>query len=140
MSKYVTGKVKFSYANLSGAMDPGQDATYSVCLEIPEGEQLQEIRQAISDAVQEGIDTTWSGRKPEGLRLPLRRDASGAYYINTFSHQRPGVVDRKSNAVDPGKVVSGCQGRASLTFFPYRSGSSCGIGAGLNNIQLSGKF
>lgn len=136
MSKYVTGKVKFSYVNLSGAMDPGQDAAYSVCLEIPEGEQLQEIREAISDAVQEGIAAAWDGRRPERLRMPLRQDPDGRYYINAASHQRPGVMDRKSNAVDPGKGVSGCQGRASLTFFPYRSGSSCGIGAGLNNIQL----
>ena len=105
MSKIVTGNLEISYVNFPD----GEDALHSVCLTIPEGEQLQEIRQAITEAIREGIASKWGGRRPEQRRSPLRQDAAGAYFLNASSTRRPGVVDESMLPLDPETLRSGCR-------------------------------
>jgi len=134
MSKCVTEKVKFSCVNVAGERE-----AYSICLQIPKEDaaSLAKIQQAIDEATQEGIADTWNGRRPEKLRTPLRSGENDLFFINATSWQRPEVVDKDLHILrDPGAVKSGDWGKASITFFPYRIKGSCGIGAGLNNIQL----
>ena len=149
-AKVITGKVRFSYANIfrSRAFQAGQDAKYSITLLIPKNdkETLRKIRAAIDETVQEGVGSKWGGKKPANLKLPLRDgdaeraeeapEYKGMYFLNATSSQKPGVVDRNLNEIfDPDEVYSGCWGRASINFFAFNTSGNKGIGVGLNNIQ-----
>ena len=149
-TKVITGKVRFSYVNIfrSRAFSEGQDAKYSICLLIPKDdkETLHKIKTAVDAAVQEGIASTWGGKQPKNLHLPLRDgdaeradeapEYEGMMFLNATSQTKPGIVDRDRNEIlDPEEVYSGCWGRASINFFPYDHKGNRGVGVGLNNIQ-----
>ena len=149
-TKVVTGKVRFSYVNIfrSRAFQSGQDEKYSVCLLIPKEDKatVKKLREAIDAAVREGVSSKWGGKKPSGLKLPLRDgdeeradeapEYKGMWFLNCNSTRKPGIVDRNLNEIlDPEEVYSGCWGRASVNFFPYNTSGNKGVGAGLNNIQ-----
>lgn len=148
-TKVVTGKVRFSYANIFKARSFGdnQPAKFSIVLLIDKNDKktLDKINAAINTAIQEGISSKWNGKKPANLHLPLRDgdaerpdapECAGKYFINCNSNNRPGIVDAELNEIiDPDEVYSGCYGRASINFFAYNTNGNRGIGAGLNNIQ-----
>ena len=119
--KIVTGKVRFSYANVFSpkASVEGGTPKYSV-------------------------SAYFGGSVPKGLKGGLRdgdeekEDAAyaGSYFINANSAQKPGVVDQDLNPImDMNEFYSGCYGRASITFYPYNAQGSKGIACGLNNVQ-----
>lgn len=149
-TKVITGKVRFSYVNIfkSRAFQAGQDAKYSVCLLIPKEDKttIKKIKEAIEEAVQEGIASKWGGKKPANLKLPLRDgdderadeapEYESMYFLNTSSTQKPGIVDKDlSEILDPDEVYSGCWGRASINFYAFNTNGNKGVGVGLNNIQ-----
>jgi len=147
-TKITTGKVRFSYANLfrPRAAAEGQDPKYSVCLLIPKSdkETLAKIRSACEAAIETGLPL-WGGKKPSGLKMPLRDgdvdredrpEYAGHYFINCSSKQKPGIVDRRLNEIlDETEVYSGCYGRASINFYGYNQAGNKGVGCGLQNIQ-----
>lgn len=152
-TKVITGKVRFSYVNIfkSRSFQPGQDEKFSICLLIPKKDKktVQDIKDAVNAAVQQGIAEKWGGKKPGNLKLPLRDgDAERAdeaeeytrmYFLNANSNQKPGIIDMYKNEIlDPTEVYSGCWGRASINFFPFNSNGNKGVGVGLNNIQKLG--
>ena len=149
-TKVITGKVRFSYVNIfkSRAFQAGQDAKFSVCLLIPKSDKktVKAIRAAVEEAIQDGISSKWSGKKPANLKLPLRDgdaeraeeapEYEGMYFLNATSNQKPGIVDKDLNEIlDPDEVYSGCWGRASINFYPFNSNGNKGVGVGLNNVQ-----
>ena len=149
-TKVITGKVRFSYVNIfrSRAFNDGQDAKYSICLLIPKSDKatIKKVKAAIEEAVQEGVSSKWSGRKPGNLKLPLRDgdderaeeapEYAGMYFLNANSKTKPGIIDRDRNEIlDPEEVYSGCWGRASINFYAFDSHGNRGVGVGLNNIQ-----
>ena len=149
-TKVITGKVRFSYANIfkSRAFKAGQDEKFSVCLLIPKEDKatIKKIKAAIDEAIQEGISSKWGGKKPANLKLPLRdgdderadeaEEYVGMYFLNANSNQKPGIVDKDLNEIlDPDEVYSGCWGRASINFYAFNSNGNRGVGVGLNNIQ-----
>ena len=74
MSKVVTGKVRFSYANVWQAKSiNGSEEKYSVSLIIPKSDvkTIEEIQVAMEEAKQEGI-AKFVGKIPANLKLPLR--------------------------------------------------------------------
>ena len=148
--KVVTGKVRLSYVNIfkSRAFNDGQDAKYSCCILIPKEDKatIKKIKEAIEDAIQEGISSKWNGKKPANLKLPLRDgdeeradeapEYEGMYFLNANSTQKPGIVDRDlTEILDPEEVYSGCWGRVSINFYPFNSSGNKGVGVGLNNVQ-----
>ena len=149
-TKVITGLVRFSYVNIfrSRAFRKGQDAKYSICLLIPKDDTktLDKIRDAVDEAIEQGVSSKWGGKKPKNLHLPLRDgdeeradeapEYEGMYFLNASSTQKPGIIDRDRNEIlDPDEVYSGSWGRASINFFPYDSNGNKGVGVGLNNIQ-----
>ena len=149
-TKVVTGKVRFSYVNIfrSRSFSDGQDAKYSICLLIPKKDKatIRKIQAAIDEAVQEGISSKWSGKKPANLKLPLRDgdaeradeapEYEGMYFLNANSTQKPGIVDKDLNEIlDPDEVYSGSWGRASINFYAFNSNGNRGIACALNNLQ-----
>ena len=149
-TKVVTGLVRFSYVNIfkQRQFSQDQDAKYSMCVLIPKTStgDIKKIKEAVAAAVQDGIGSKWGGKKPSGLKLPLRdgdeerageaEEYTGMYFLNANSNRKPGIVDKDCNEIlDPTEVYSGCWGRVSLNFYPYNSNGNKGVGVGLNNVQ-----
>ena len=145
--KIVTGKVRFSYANVftPKAGMSGGDPKYSVSLIIPKSdtETVNKIKKAFEDAKTTNA-AYFGGTVPKGLKGGLRdgdeeRDDpsyAGCYFINANSAQRPDIVDaNRESIIDPNEFYSGCYGRASVTMYPYDQSGSRGIAFGLNNVM-----
>jgi hypothetical protein len=145
--KVVTGKVRFSYANVFApkASVEGGTPKYSVSIIIPktDKETIAKLQKAFEEtkAASAGY---FGGAVPKNLKGGLRDgDAEkedpayeGCYFINANSAQKPGVVDADLNPIlDQSEFYSGCYGRASITFYPYNAQGSKGIACGLNNVQ-----
>lgn len=149
-TKVITGKVRFSYANVfePTAMNDGDMPKYNVSILIPKSDKvtLNRIKAAIEAAKEAGKAklADKSGRIPANIKLPLRDGDidraddpayENCYFINANSTRKPAIVDRDLNPItDRDEFYSGCYGRASLNFYAYNI-SSKGIAAGLNNLQ-----
>jgi hypothetical protein len=145
--KVVTGKVRFSYANVFApkASVEGGTPKYSVSIIIPKSdkETIAKIQKAYEDT-KTAAAAYFGGSVPKGLKGGLRdgdeeKDDpayANSYFINANSAQKPGVVDADLNPIiDISEFYSGCYGRASITFYPYNAQGSKGIACGLNNVQ-----
>ncbi|AKA72317.1 DUF2815 family protein [Clostridium scatologenes] len=145
--KIITGKVRFSYANV---WEPksinGSDPKYSVSLIIPKSDKvtLKKVKEAIDDAKKEGISKL-GGKIPANLKTPLREGDvdrvedeayENSYFINANSNTKPGIVDKNvQTIIDQSEFYSGCYGRASITFYAYNANGNKGIACGLQNLQ-----
>jgi hypothetical protein len=145
--KVVTGKVRFSYANVFKpvASEEGKTPKYSVSIIIDkeDKETIAKINAAFEKA-KAASASFFGGTVPKGLKGGLRDgDAEkddeayqGAFFINANSVQKPSVVDAEVNPIiDPEEFYSGCYGRVSITFYPYNQQGSKGIACGLGNLQ-----
>lgn len=146
-NKVITGKVRFSYANVWEPKSVnGSDPKYSVSLIIPKSDEktLQKIKAAIEVAKKDGVSKL-GGKIPANLKTPLRdgdvdrpddEAYAGSYFINANSHTKPGIVDKNVQPIlDPTEFYSGCYGRASIVFYAYNANGNKGIAAGLQNLQ-----
>lgn len=149
MSKTITtGEVRFSYLHvLEAASINGSEPKFSACIIVDknDAETLNKIKDAVSEATQDGISDKWKGKKPANLKTPLRDGDDerpddpafkNAYFLNANNKSRPGVVDAdKQEILDPNRIYSGVYGRASLSFYPYDANGNRGVACGLNHIQ-----
>lgn len=145
-TKFVTGKVRFSYAHVfQPAETPNGTMKYSVSILIPKTDKdtVARFNKAFEDTKAANA-AVWGGTVPKMLKGGLRDgDAekddpiyAGHYFINANSNEKPGVVDADLNPImDQSEFYSGCYGRASITLYPYDTSGSKGIAAGLNNVQ-----
>ncbi len=145
--KVITGKVRFSYANV---WEPksinGGDPKYSVSLIIPKADKatLNKVKEAIEEAKKEGMSKL-GGSIPDNLKMPLRdgdvdrveeESYKDSYFINANSNTKPGIVDKSVQTItDKSEFYSGCYGRASITFYAYNVDGNKGIACGLENLQ-----
>ena len=146
-TKVITGKVRFSYANV---WEPksinGEDEKYSVSLIIPKNDTktINDIKKSIEVAKQDG-KAKFGGRIPANLKTPLRdgdidrpddEAYKDSYFINANSKDKPQIVDKNVKPIlDQSEVYSGCYGRASITFYAFNSNGNKGIACGLGNLQ-----
>ena len=146
-TKVITGKVRFSYANVWQPKSiNGGDEKYSVSLIIPKKDKqtVAEIQAAIELAKKEGA-TKFGGKVPASLKLPMRdgdvdrpddEAYKGCYFVNANSKDRPGIVDQNVKPLlDQTEFYSGCYGRASITFYAFNQNGNKGIACGLQNLQ-----
>lgn len=151
-TKVVTGKVRFSYANVfePRAMNEGETPKYGVCILIPKSDTrtVNAIKSAIEAAKQAGKAklADKNGKIPATIKTPLRdgdaeregKEFEGCYFLNANSGNQPGIVDKSLQPImSRDEFYSGCYGRASINFYAYsiNNGMSKGIAAGLNNLQ-----
>ena len=146
-TKVITGKVRFSYANV---WEPksinGGDEKYSVSLIIPKSdkETIAKINAAVEAAKKEGI-SKFGGKIPTNLKLPLRdgdldrpddEAYANSYFVNANSTTKPNIVDKNVQPIlDSTEFYSGCYGRASIVFYAFNSNGNKGIACGLQNLQ-----
>lgn len=145
--KIVTGKVRFSYANVfvpKAGMDGGTPK-YSVSILIPKSDKegVAKLQKAFEDCKTTNA-AFFGGSVPKMLKGGLRdgdvekedEAYAGHYFINANSAQKPDIVDSNREALyDSSDFYSGCYGRVSVTFYPYNAAGSKGIACGLNNLQ-----
>lgn len=156
-TKVVTGKVRFSFANVFEPRAFGENQTpkYSVMLLIPKSDvgTIERCKKAIDAAAQKGLTTKFGGKLPIVLKTTLKdadKDTdqdgevfkdkwdytAGHYIINVSSKNAPQIVDANRNPIiNPVDFYSGCYGRASINFFAFNNNGNKGISAGLNNLQ-----
>ena len=152
-TKVITGKVRFSYANVWEPKAPveGAQPKFSVSLIIPKSDTatLAKIDKALRAAYEEGLPklraTTKNVPTFEAIAKPIHDGDvekpddpayANAYYISANSLTAPGIVDAACNPIlDHSEVYSGVYGRASINFYVYANGVNKGIACGLNNLQ-----
>lgn len=149
-TKVITGKVRFSYANVfePTAMQDGQVPKYNVSIIISKSDTktVEAIKKAIEAAKEAGKSkiADKNGKIPVNLKTPLRDGDEerpddpayeNSYFINANSERKPGIVDRDLNPImSRDDFYSGCYGRASINFYAFNVNSK-GIACGLNNLQ-----
>jgi hypothetical protein len=149
-TKVITGKVRFSYANVfePTAMQDGQTPKYNVSIIISKSDTktVEAIKKAIEAAKEAGKSkiADKNGKIPFNLKTPLRDGDEerpddpayeNSYFINANSERKPGIVDRDLNPImSRDDFYSGCYGRASINFYAFNVNSK-GIACGLNNLQ-----
>lgn len=152
MGNLVTGKVRFSYANVFEPREtPNGDEKYSVTALLPKSDidTYQRIMNEINKCLQENLATTFKGVMPANPRLPiydgdgLREsgdpfgpECKGHWVLPTKSNNAPEVVDATCNPIiSKNEFYSGCYGRVSVRFYAYNQNGNKGIGCGLGNVQ-----
>lgn len=152
MENIVTGKVRFSYANVFEARAVnGGEAKFSVTLLIPKSDTntYQRIMAEINKTLQENVADTFKGVMPQNPSLPIYDgdgvrpsgepygpECKGHWVISAKSNSAPEVVDANLNPIiSKNEFYSGCYGRASIRFYAYNRNGNKGIGCGLGNIQ-----
>lgn len=149
-TKVITGKVRFSYANVfePTAMQDGQTPKYNVSIIISKSDTktVEAIKKAIEAAKEAGKSkiADKNGKIPINLKTPLRDGDEerpddpaykNSYFVNANSERKPGIVDRDLNPImSRDDFYSGCYGRASINFYAFNVNSK-GIACGLNNLQ-----
>ena len=147
-TKVVTGKVRFSYANVfePRSIDGGKEK-YSVAILVPKKDKttLGDIQDAVDAAAEVGKTSKYGGKIPANLKLPLRdgdqekpddENYAGMMFMNASSDRKPGLVDADLNPIlDREEFYSGCYGRASVNFYPFNTNGNRGVACGLNNLQ-----
>lgn len=154
-TKVVTGKVRFSYANVFEAkqmQENGQPVgkpKYSVVLLIPKKNKadIARLEKAINAAKESGRASKWKGKIPAGLKMPMHdgdekfnedpekyAPYEGMMYISAKSDTRPKIIDLQGNEIiERDEFYSGCYGKASINFYAYDNVSK-GVACGLNNL------
>ena len=106
LTKVITGKVRFSYANVfTPKTDESGTEKYSVSIIIDKDDKktLRAIERAIENAKKNGI-SKFGGKIPGNLKLPLRdgdidrpddENYQDCYFLNATSKDAPQVVDRR---------------------------------------------
>ena len=152
MGNLVTGKIRFSYANVfEPRQTPNGDSKYSVTILIPKTDTntYQRIVAEINKTVQENLADTFKGVTPTNLKTPIHDgdgirqsgeaygpECKGHWVITANSINAPEVVDANCNPIiSKNEFYSGCYGRASLRFYAYNQNGNKGIGCGLGNVQ-----
>jgi len=151
-TKVVTGKVRFSFVNVFKPRkeEDSDRETYGLMILIPKKDKttLAKIEAAI-EAVKDDPKSKekWGSKFLSSMRTPLRdgdeeRDTEahpeykGHYFINANTSMKPQVVDAdRDEILDTNELYSGCYGRISMNFYPFKQKGGVGIAAGLNNVQ-----
>jgi hypothetical protein len=136
---------RLSYANIyKTAPDLNGRLVYSVVLLIPKTSDVSGIKQAITEAVKQGIEKKWKGFQPPNLNLPLKdgdayaaakpgkRDAYvGNWFINCKQDPEMGqpvlLDENRVRSINPQDIQSGDWANAVVEFIPYDTKGSQGV-------------
>ena len=114
----------------------------------PEGEELTELKQVVTQLVEE----KWGKIRPKLDNLPIRLQAEnlkpdgtlrpnmelgGKYYMNLKCSERPGVVDHNLHDVlNKEDVYPGRWARAQISVFTYFVKGKSGVSSRLRHVQI----
>lgn len=147
-TKVVTGKVRFSYANVwtPTSIEEGGTKKYNVSIMIPKTDTatVDKIKAAV-DAACADFKSKNNGKLPKNYKLPLRdgdeereddENYAGHYFVNASSLKQPLILDKdKEEILDKDEFYSGCYGRAVINFYAFDKAGNKGVAAGLNSVM-----
>lgn len=145
------GPVRFAYTYVfkPRTNDDGTPGKYGVCVILPKSDKegYKLFEEAYKAACQLGKTTTWDGRIPSKVHLPLRDGDDekpddpafkDCWFFNCSSPKKPGIRVREAGmiveALDEDDFYSGCYGAVTVNLFPYSHKGNVGVGVGLNNV------
>ena len=126
------------------------DGKYQITVLIDKKDEtsIAVLKEAINDAIANGIAKKWGGKQPAKLDLPIRdgdekEDGDelfkGKFYLKAKSTRKPKVVDRHlAEILDADEIYSGMIGVVDIAAFPYAASGNKGIGFALNTIMKTG--
>lgn len=129
------------------AMSDKDTPKYAVTMLFPKDTDISMLKDAVDEAIAEGMDKKWNGKKPKSLRLPFRdgdedenysekEGFPGHIFVRASSIQPVGLVDKHKTPIeDPMDFYAGCYAIATLVAYPYDTAGNRGIAFGLQNIQ-----
>lgn len=148
----VTGKVRFSYCNVSKSRRNelnGKDE-FSTQILVPKDDT--DTVNAIKAAAKEAIKAKWGDKVPAKIRNPLRdgdtelksdgvtplgEEYKGHWFMNVKATKKPGLIDANGNElIGPDDIGSGDYGRVSANAYAYDQAGNRGVAFGLNNVLL----
>lgn len=156
-TKIITGKVRFSYANVwtPTSFEDDQDKKYNVSLLIPKKDK--KTVAAIEDAIETErkllLEKLGVTKLPKHAKVAELRDGDeeypgdetmeGMWFIRVSSKVKPGVVEKDPETgkvieiIQPDEFYSGCFGKASLNAYHYAPDKKpfLGVALGLNNVM-----
>lgn len=146
-TKVVTGKVRFSYANVwKPTAIEGGTPKFNVALLIPKSDKatIKKINDAVNAACAD-FKAKNNGKLPKTFKLPLRdgdeerendEDYVDHYFINLSSLKAPLVLDaNRDEILDPLEFYSGCYGRAVFNCYFFDKAGNKGVAAGLSSVM-----
>jgi hypothetical protein len=149
MADVMTPYGKLSFTNLfepRATMDGKGDPRYSTNLIIPPKQQetqaYKDLQEAIIACAEEKFGKDW---RKKNLRMPIRKGSEREYegydddtiFINPWTKNKPGVVDREGNPIlVPGDVWPGQVARLSVRPFAYENSGNKGVALALNHVQI----
>lgn len=148
-TKVITGKVRFSFANVfePKAGEDGGKEKYSLCIIIPKSDKatIKKIKAAVAAAAEAGAGKFKGGKIPKNFKQPLRdgdvdreddENFADSFFLNASSLHKPQVVDKALNEImNKEDFYSGAFGRISINFYVFNTGTNQGVAAGLENVQ-----
>jgi Protein of unknown function (DUF2815) len=159
MSKVTTkSEVRLSYTNLltpRAQDDEKPDVlTYSTAILIRKSDTdtVEAIKAAITEALEEGVVKKWGGKRPQGLKNPLRDgdektdkngdpDAlyAGHFFLNAKGpvggKEKPILLDKRGNETESASIIySGVNARVSLQFYPFDKAGNRGVACGISSV------
>ena len=154
--KVVTGLVRFSFFNVFKARlnDLSGKTEFSTQILVPKTDTATVA--ALKAAIAEAVKDKFGGKRPPGLRNPLRDgdepvaegakelgpEYAGHYFLSAkcSEDKPPQIVDHEGQDILVGhEWGSGDYGRASITAFAYDMKVNKGVSFWLNNLQLLDK-
>lgn len=154
-----TTEVRLSYTNLlapraQNAEKP-EELTYSTAILIPKSDKatIAAMKKAIDEALADGVAKKWAGKKPNGLKYPLRdgdadrpddENYAGMMFMNakgpSGGAKKPFLFDKDGRETESeSDIYSGVYGRVSVQFYAFDKNGSKGVAAGITALQSSGK-
>lgn len=128
------------------AMNPSQEAKYSITLLIDKDEDLGPLKKACLTVAEAKFGAKAKDLiRRNALRMPFRDgdeekpddpNYRNRVFISAKTSTRPGVVDTDLNEIiDESDFYSGCVCRISLVPFAYDTAGNKGVSFALNNVQ-----
>lgn len=136
-------------ASFVNVFEPAQQLNggeaYSVQMLIDEGADLEEMKQAVKNA----IKNKWGDKPPKDLRSPFnypdedkikqRPEYGGKIYVNAKNkNQQPGILAPDKSIIGESRrteIYSGMVARAHLNAYAYDAAGNRGVAFGLNHIM-----
>ncbi len=143
--KFVTGLVKFEDVQIFQPFSDieGIKEKFFITLVIPKSDksEIRRLRNVLKETKLSNeaffsVDLKKDSSPLKDGNKSQRSTLINSYYLVASSHKKPGIVDGDLNPITASnQIYNGCYGRASITFYPYKTKSKIGIGVELSNVQ-----
>lgn len=147
---------RLSFGNIVSPTEFEGKTFFSANILIPKAAVTKEVnailKQAVNDAIDNGIKTKWGGNKPPRLDLPIRdggeRFATAPDTYDAYEHCYylvakkysptigPVVMAYGKRVYDPDTVSSGDWCTFDINLYPFSKAGNKGVAVGLNGVTL----